>query len=35
VAHRMHARSIGAGFDVWQDQRLVHRHRSLRCASVA
>jgi hypothetical protein len=27
-AHRMHARSIGGGFEVWQDDRLVHRHRN-------
>src|SRR5215831_15524273 len=28
VAHRMNVPSIGAGFDVWNDDRLVHRHRN-------
>jgi len=27
-AHRMNAQSIGAGFEVWRDERLVHRHRN-------
>ena len=22
-----HAHGVGAGFDVWKDDRLVHRHR--------
>jgi hypothetical protein len=26
AAHGMNARSVGAGFEVWQDERLVHRH---------
>jgi hypothetical protein len=25
-AHRRHVPSIGAGFDVWYEGRLVHRH---------
>ena len=28
AAHRINARSIGAGFEVWEDDRLVHRHRN-------
>jgi len=29
AAHRMNAaRNIGAGFEVWQDERMVHRHRN-------
>jgi len=28
VAQRMNVPSIGAGFDVWNDDRLVHRHRN-------
>ncbi len=28
AARRMNARSIGAGFEVWDDERLVHRHRN-------
>jgi len=28
AAHRMNVPAIGAGFDVWDDERLVHRHRS-------
>lgn len=32
AARRMNAPSIGAGFELWQDDRLVHRHRNLiRC----
>jgi hypothetical protein len=27
-AHRMNVPSIGAGFDLWDDERLVHRHRN-------
>ena len=27
-AHRMNVPSIGAGFYVWEDERLVHRHRN-------
>ncbi len=27
-AHRGHVPGIGAGFDVWQDNRLVHKHRN-------
>jgi hypothetical protein len=26
-AHRLDVPSIGAGFDVWHEDRLVHRHR--------
>ena len=26
-AHRIHIPGIGAGFDVWHEGRLVHRHR--------
>jgi hypothetical protein len=26
-ARRLDVPSIGAGFDVWQEDRLVHRHR--------
>jgi hypothetical protein len=26
-AHRVYIPSIGAGFDIWHEQRLVHRHR--------
>jgi hypothetical protein len=28
AAHRMNVPTIGAGFDVWDDERLVHRHRN-------
>lgn len=28
AAHRLDVPSIGAGFDVWEDERLVHRHRN-------
>jgi hypothetical protein len=28
AAHRMNVPSIGAGFDVWDDERLVYRHRN-------
>jgi hypothetical protein len=28
AAHRMNVPSIGAGFDLWDDERLVHRHRN-------
>jgi hypothetical protein len=28
AAHRMNVPSIGAGFDLWDDGRLVHRHRN-------
>jgi hypothetical protein len=28
AAHRMDVPAIGAGFDVWDDERLVHRHRN-------
>jgi hypothetical protein len=28
AAHRLNVPSIGAGFDVWDDERLVHRHRN-------
>jgi hypothetical protein len=28
AAHRMNVSWIGAGFDVWEDERLVHRHRN-------
>jgi hypothetical protein len=28
AAHRMNVPSIGAGFEVWDDERLVHRHRN-------
>ena len=27
-AHHWHVAGIGAGFDVWQDDRLVHKHRN-------
>jgi hypothetical protein len=27
-AHRLNVPSIGAGFEVWQDERLVHKHRN-------
>jgi hypothetical protein len=27
-AHRINVASIGAGFEVWQGERLVHRHRN-------
>jgi hypothetical protein len=27
-AYRMNVPSIGAGFDVWDDERLVYRHRN-------
>jgi hypothetical protein len=26
-AHRLDIPSVGAGFDVWHNKRLVHRHR--------
>ena len=26
-AHRVDVPSIGGGFDVWQEGRLIHRHR--------
>ena len=26
-AHRLHVPGIGAGFNVWQGDRLVHQHR--------
>jgi len=28
AAHRIYVRGIGAGFDVWEDERLVHQHRN-------
>ena len=28
AAHRLNVPSIGAGFDVWHGDRLVHQHRS-------
>jgi hypothetical protein len=28
AAHRLNVPSIGAGFEVWEDERLVHRHRN-------
>jgi hypothetical protein len=28
AAHCMNVPSIGAGFDLWDDGRLVHRHRN-------
>jgi hypothetical protein len=28
ASHRMNVPSIGAGFDLWDDERLVHRHRN-------
>jgi hypothetical protein len=28
ATRRMNAPSIGAGFDVWEGERLVHRHRN-------
>ena len=28
AARRMNVPSIGAGFDLWDDERLVHRHRN-------
>ena len=27
-AHRINVPSIGAGFEVWEGERLVHRHRN-------
>ena len=27
AARRRYSRSIGAGFDIWEGERLVHRHR--------
>ena len=34
-AHRIDVPSIGAGFDVWNENRLVHRHRGRRrCKST-
>jgi hypothetical protein len=27
-AHRLNVPSIGAGFEVWEGGRLVHRHRN-------
>ncbi len=27
LLHRRNAHGIGAGFDVWEGDRLVHRHR--------
>lgn len=27
-AHLMNVPGIGAGFDLWQEDRLVHRHRN-------
>jgi hypothetical protein len=27
AAHRLNVASIGNGFDVWRERRLVHRHR--------
>ena len=29
AARRMNAPSVGAGFEVWRDERLVHRYRNL------
>jgi hypothetical protein len=26
-AHRLHVPSIGAGFDIWHEGRLVHKYR--------
>ena len=33
AARRMNAPSVGAGFEVWRNERLVHRHRNnlMRC----
>ena len=28
TAQYIHALNIGAGFEVWQDNRLMHRHRN-------
>lgn len=28
AAHGMNARSVGAGFEVWQEDRLTHQHRN-------
>ena len=28
AAHRMNVPRIGAGFDLWDDELLVHRHRN-------
>lgn len=28
AAHSIHVRSIGAGFEVWQEDRLVHHYRT-------
>jgi len=28
AAHRLNVPSIGAGFDLWEDERLVHQHRN-------
>ena len=27
-AHQMHSPRVGAGFDLWQDERRVHSHRN-------
>ena len=27
AVHRMHSPVIGAGFEIWDGDRLVHRHR--------
>lgn len=27
-AHRRNVPSIGGGFEVWQDDRLIHKHRN-------
>ena len=27
-AHRINVPSIGAGFEIWEGERLVHRHRN-------
>src|SRR4051812_15033696 len=29
TAMRRNAQSIGAGFEIWDDERLVHRHRNV------
>ncbi len=28
AAHRLNVPTIGAGFELWEDERLVHRHRN-------
>ena len=30
AVHRINSAAIGAGFEIWEGDRLVHRHRNLR-----